>query len=435
MTGDAFGDDAPWTPPELAPRLVRVLASGRADALAGPLPPRRARRHRGPHPPRRRDRRERPERDPPPPLRLNAAATARTAPTLPCASAVLHLPELQAPLGRPRRLRGLLDAGGPVPQLRVRLPLRAPRGLLPRPATGSSSATARPRARGRPRRLRADGVPRRRPPRARRRRGALALRPSPIEVVREWGVRKLGAAARDPDEGGPREAVTVDFFPAYDEDGGMLVALTPRCDARLDPDLWRATARSSPSARRAPSPRRACGRPRRAATRRRRTARPAPGRRDARASSAEDDLAPPGDADRVGARAVDRRPDDLRARARAPSTARRAAARGPRPAPRRRRARRRPRGSRTRSTRGTTGLPIADVPRRASSASATETGAGTSTSTDGRGLGDDRVPVEQHGASPSPATARPSGRPSGGGRRSVTSTSSASTNAARRPHA
>ena len=34
MTDD-FGDAAPWTPPELAPRLVRVLASGRADALAG----------------------------------------------------------------------------------------------------------------------------------------------------------------------------------------------------------------------------------------------------------------------------------------------------------------------------------------------------------------------------------------------------------------
>jgi short-subunit dehydrogenase len=31
----SFGDDMPWTPPELAPRLVRVLASGRADALAG----------------------------------------------------------------------------------------------------------------------------------------------------------------------------------------------------------------------------------------------------------------------------------------------------------------------------------------------------------------------------------------------------------------
>jgi len=32
---DRMGDNAPWTPPELAPRLVRVLASGRADALAG----------------------------------------------------------------------------------------------------------------------------------------------------------------------------------------------------------------------------------------------------------------------------------------------------------------------------------------------------------------------------------------------------------------
>jgi len=35
MTDDHFPDDAPWTPPELAPRLVRVLASGRADELAG----------------------------------------------------------------------------------------------------------------------------------------------------------------------------------------------------------------------------------------------------------------------------------------------------------------------------------------------------------------------------------------------------------------
>jgi NAD(P)-dependent dehydrogenase (short-subunit alcohol dehydrogenase family) len=35
MTDGSFSDDAPWTPPELAPRLVHVLASGRADALAG----------------------------------------------------------------------------------------------------------------------------------------------------------------------------------------------------------------------------------------------------------------------------------------------------------------------------------------------------------------------------------------------------------------
>jgi len=32
---EELGDNAPWTPPELAPGLVRVLASGRADALAG----------------------------------------------------------------------------------------------------------------------------------------------------------------------------------------------------------------------------------------------------------------------------------------------------------------------------------------------------------------------------------------------------------------
>jgi len=30
-----FSDDAPWTPPELAPNLVRKLASGRYDALSG----------------------------------------------------------------------------------------------------------------------------------------------------------------------------------------------------------------------------------------------------------------------------------------------------------------------------------------------------------------------------------------------------------------
>jgi 3-oxoacyl-[acyl-carrier protein] reductase len=30
-----FPDDLPWTPPELAPQLVRVLASGRADKLSG----------------------------------------------------------------------------------------------------------------------------------------------------------------------------------------------------------------------------------------------------------------------------------------------------------------------------------------------------------------------------------------------------------------
>jgi 3-oxoacyl-[acyl-carrier protein] reductase len=35
MTEAQFGDDAPWTPPECAPRLVHALATGEFDALAG----------------------------------------------------------------------------------------------------------------------------------------------------------------------------------------------------------------------------------------------------------------------------------------------------------------------------------------------------------------------------------------------------------------
>ena len=35
LTEGNFADDAPWTPPELAPELVRKLATGRYDALAG----------------------------------------------------------------------------------------------------------------------------------------------------------------------------------------------------------------------------------------------------------------------------------------------------------------------------------------------------------------------------------------------------------------
>lgn len=35
MTEGRFPEDAPWTPPDLAPELVRKLATGRYDALAG----------------------------------------------------------------------------------------------------------------------------------------------------------------------------------------------------------------------------------------------------------------------------------------------------------------------------------------------------------------------------------------------------------------
>ena len=52
--------------------------------------------------------------------------------------------------------------------------------------------------------------------------------PSAIELVREWGVRKLGQTLEIRTKAGFEKEVTADFFPAYDEDGGLLVALTPR---------------------------------------------------------------------------------------------------------------------------------------------------------------------------------------------------------------
>ena len=58
---------------------------------------------------------------------------------------------------------------------------------------------------------------------------ALALSDaSPIEVVREWGVRKMGQELEIRTSAGIEKRVVVDFFPAYDDDGGLLLALTPR---------------------------------------------------------------------------------------------------------------------------------------------------------------------------------------------------------------
>jgi hypothetical protein len=58
---------------------------------------------------------------------------------------------------------------------------------------------------------------------------ALALSdPAPLELVREWGIRKLGQELELRTRAGVERRVTADFFPAYDADGGLLVALTPR---------------------------------------------------------------------------------------------------------------------------------------------------------------------------------------------------------------
>ena len=50
----------------------------------------------------------------------------------------------------------------------------------------------------------------------------------PIETVREWGVRQLEQKLTVRTHAGLEKQVLADFFPAYDDDGGMLVALTPR---------------------------------------------------------------------------------------------------------------------------------------------------------------------------------------------------------------
>jgi PAS domain-containing protein len=51
---------------------------------------------------------------------------------------------------------------------------------------------------------------------------------SPMGVVQEWGVRKLGQELAIKTRAGIDKPVTIDFFPAYDDDGGLLLALTPR---------------------------------------------------------------------------------------------------------------------------------------------------------------------------------------------------------------
>ena len=51
---------------------------------------------------------------------------------------------------------------------------------------------------------------------------------NPAEVAAEWGVRQLGRELNLTTRSGVRKTVRADFFPAYDEDGGLLVALAPR---------------------------------------------------------------------------------------------------------------------------------------------------------------------------------------------------------------
>jgi hypothetical protein len=51
---------------------------------------------------------------------------------------------------------------------------------------------------------------------------------SPAAVAVEWGVRQLDRPLELTTKAGVRKPVKADFFPAYDADGGLLIALSPR---------------------------------------------------------------------------------------------------------------------------------------------------------------------------------------------------------------
>ena len=51
---------------------------------------------------------------------------------------------------------------------------------------------------------------------------------NPVALALEWGVRQLGEELELTASAGLVKPVTLDIFPAYDDDGGLLVVLTPR---------------------------------------------------------------------------------------------------------------------------------------------------------------------------------------------------------------
>jgi len=55
----------------------------------------------------------------------------------------------------------------------------------------------------------------------------VAANPDPVVVALEWGVRRLGERAQLTTRAGIHKPVVADLFPALDEDGGLLVALSP----------------------------------------------------------------------------------------------------------------------------------------------------------------------------------------------------------------
>jgi len=52
--------------------------------------------------------------------------------------------------------------------------------------------------------------------------------PTPAALALEWGVRRFDQKLTLRTRAGVEKIVRADFFPAYDEDGGLLVAVAPR---------------------------------------------------------------------------------------------------------------------------------------------------------------------------------------------------------------
>ena len=50
----------------------------------------------------------------------------------------------------------------------------------------------------------------------------------PVALALEWGVRRMGEKLEVRTRAGTAKPVTVDVFPGYDEDGGLLLSLSPR---------------------------------------------------------------------------------------------------------------------------------------------------------------------------------------------------------------
>jgi PAS domain S-box-containing protein len=55
----------------------------------------------------------------------------------------------------------------------------------------------------------------------------VASETNPVGVALEWGVRRLGERAEVTTRAGIQKPVIADLFPALDDDGGLLVALSP----------------------------------------------------------------------------------------------------------------------------------------------------------------------------------------------------------------